>query len=28
LMPPYTAAALGDKDLRDIIGYLVAVSEK
>jgi cytochrome c oxidase cbb3-type subunit III len=28
LMPPYTSAALSDKDLNDIIGYLVAVSEK
>jgi cytochrome c oxidase cbb3-type subunit 3 len=28
LMPPYTASALSDKDLQDIIGYLLTVSAK
>jgi putative heme-binding domain-containing protein len=28
LMPPYPASALSDKDLEDIIGYLLAVSAK
>ena len=28
LMPPYTASALSNKDLEDILGYLLAVSTK